>query len=99
MFTSRSEFRLSLRADNADLRLTEKGVGVGCVGEERKRAFGRKKEEMDRIRNRLEEEKRPSGEWEKEVFFLLFFLSTKIVIVLTLYPGFPGQRREKNLCL
>lgn len=53
MFTSRAEFRLSLRADNADQRLTPKGVAIGCVSEERSRAFSEKSERLETARASL----------------------------------------------
>jgi tRNA uridine 5-carboxymethylaminomethyl modification enzyme len=53
MFTSRAEYRLSLREDNADLRLTESGRALGCVGDERWDAFCRKRDAIERELQRL----------------------------------------------
>lgn len=53
MFTSRAEYRLSLREDNADLRLTETGRRLGVVGDARWGAFSRKREAIAREQERL----------------------------------------------
>ncbi len=53
MFTSRAEFRLSLREDNADERLTEIGRQLGCVNDKRWGAFNRKRDAVSRETERL----------------------------------------------
>jgi len=62
MFTSRAEYRLSLRADNADLRLTPKGVTWGLVGKERREAYDRKAAQLSSARDRLMELTATAGE-------------------------------------
>jgi len=54
MFTSRAEYRLKLRADNADQRLTPLGEQIGCVGTERAMAFARKTRDLKEARTMLD---------------------------------------------
>lgn len=56
MFTSRAEYRLALRADNADQRLTEKGIQAGCVGPERAEMFHVKHRALENARTFLKDQ-------------------------------------------
>ncbi|KAK5166208.1 Mitochondrial Translation Optimization [Saxophila tyrrhenica] len=68
MFTSRSEYRMSARADNADLRLTAKGREAGVVGDKRWSAFGDEKAQLDELRAMLESKKLSSHAWIEQGF-------------------------------
>ena len=54
MFTSRAEYRLTLRADNADLRLTQKGIDIGVVSQKRAQIFFEKSKNLSFITNKME---------------------------------------------
>lgn len=103
MFTSRSEYRMSARADNADTRLTSKGRAVGVVGDKRWAAFKEQQAKIAELTNFLMDKKYSSRTWRdlgfpiredtsiKSAFELLRLIGTTVDTVLPLLSPTPND--------
>ena len=86
LFTSRSEYRLSCRADNANFRLTDIGYNIGCVKGKRYKNFKILKEESDKAKQILKNIKYSSSEWIKKGIYVNNDGSVKYAYDILGYP-------------
>ncbi|MDF2765362.1 MAG: tRNA uridine 5-carboxymethylaminomethyl modification protein [Rhodospirillales bacterium] len=106
MFTSRAEYRLSLRADNADQRLTRRGEAWGCIGPQRARAFAEKEALLERGRALAQRLRATPGELgragiqvtadgqRRSVHELLSFPNIDLSALARLWPELNGLRAD-----
>jgi tRNA uridine 5-carboxymethylaminomethyl modification enzyme len=92
MFTSRAEYRLSLRADNADERLTGRGLAFGCIGAERAAAFADRMARLDRARALLSELSLTSSAAARHGLPINQDGQKRSAFVLLSYPGIDLER-------
>jgi tRNA uridine 5-carboxymethylaminomethyl modification enzyme len=95
MFTSRAEYRLTLRADNADERLTPPGLEAGCVGSARAEAFADKRQSLGRARARMQDLQLTPNEAQKHRVAVRLDGARRNALELLALPGvdFPALTR------
>ncbi|MFM7084901.1 MAG: tRNA uridine-5-carboxymethylaminomethyl(34) synthesis enzyme MnmG [Hyphomicrobium sp.] len=96
MFSSRAEYRLKLRADNADQRLTQKGISIGCVGSERARSYAGKAKELQLFRTLLDDLRITPHEMSKAGLSINFDGKKRSAFELLAFPGLSLAHLAKN---